>query len=129
MQRPHDSWERNAKARGNRGIDVDAREPRHCYCYIVECADGSFYTGWTTDPNRRIEAHNAGRGSRYTRARRPVRLVHLEPQADVISAMKRERAIKRMTRARKKQLFSPSAVKRRRSERKKREHGAGGVIR
>src|SRR5574341_1261533 len=65
---------------------------RPCYCYILECADGTFYTGWAMDPGRRLETHNAGRGARYTRARRPVKLVYLEPQPDRVSAMKRERA-------------------------------------
>ena len=76
-----------------------------CYCYIVECADGSFYTGWSTDPERRLKTHNAGRGARYTRTRRPVKLVYVEPQPDRVSAMKRERAIKTMTRARKQKLI------------------------
>ena len=79
-----------------------------CYCYIVACADGSFYTGWTTDPERRLQAHNAGRGSRYTRARRPVRLVHLERQTNRSSAIKRERAIKAMTRSGKLRLIDQS---------------------
>jgi len=76
-----------------------------CYCYIVECSDGTLYTGWTTDPQCRVETHNAGRGARYTRTRRPVRLVYLEPQPDKVSAMKRERAIKTMARQRKIQLI------------------------
>lgn len=76
-----------------------------CYCYIVECSDGTLYTGWTTDPQYRVKTHNAGRGARYTRTRRPVRLVYLEPQPDKVSAMKRERAIKTMTRQRKIQLI------------------------
>ena len=77
-----------------------------CYCYIVECVDGSLYTGWTTDPEARLRAHNAGRGGRYTRSRRPVRLVHLETQASPSHAMKRERAIKNLTRARKLRLIA-----------------------
>jgi len=72
-----------------------------CFCYIVECSDGSFYTGWTTDPEARIRAHNAGRGSRYTRTRRPVHLVLVERLQDRRSAMKRERSIKAMSRQRK----------------------------
>ena len=76
-----------------------------CYCYIVECADGSFYTGWTTDLERRVKTHNAGRGARYTRMRRPVKLVYHEPQPNRSSAMKRERAIKTMTRDRKQKLI------------------------
>jgi putative endonuclease len=76
------------------------------YCYILECADGSFYTGWTTDPGRRERQHNLGRGARYTRARRPVRLVYLEEQADRSTAMRRERAIKAMSRERKRRLVA-----------------------
>ncbi len=67
------------------------------YCYLLECADGTYYTGWTTDPARRLAQHNAGRGARYTRSRRPVRLVYLETLPDRISAMKRERAIKSLS--------------------------------
>lgn len=77
-----------------------------CYCYIVECADGTYYTGWTTDPQRRVQVHNAGRGARYTRSRRPVRLVYLESCADRSSAMKRERAIKALSRNDKEKLIS-----------------------
>ena len=72
-----------------------------CYCYIVECADGTLYTGWTTDPKRRVTMHNRGLGARYTRMRGPVKLVYVEEQPDRRSAMKRERAIKRMTRSQK----------------------------
>ena len=75
------------------------------YCYIVECADGSYYTGWTTDPERRVREHNRGRGARYTRSRRPVRLVYMEEQPDRSSAMKRERAIQALTREQKHQLI------------------------
>jgi putative endonuclease len=76
-----------------------------CYCYIVECADGTFYTGWTTDPERRIKTHNAGRGAKYTRIRRPVKLVYVEEQPDRATAMKRERAIKALPRNKKMKLF------------------------
>ena len=76
------------------------------HCYIVECSDGSFYTGWSTDPDRRVKLHNAGRGARYTRTRRPVKLVYVEELADRSSAMKRERAIKKLTRAQKQELIS-----------------------
>jgi putative endonuclease len=75
------------------------------YCYILECADGSYYTGWTTDPQRRLRQHNAGRGARYTRMHRPVRLVYVEPQPDHSSALRRELAIKALPRARKKALI------------------------
>jgi putative endonuclease len=76
-----------------------------CYCYIVECADGTYYTGWAVDPERRAAVHNKGRGARYTRTRLPVKLVYVEPQPDRTTAMKREIAIKRMDRARKRKLI------------------------
>ncbi len=75
------------------------------YCYILECADGTFYTGWTTDPPRRERQHNAGRGAKYTRARRPVKMVFIEEQPDRVTAMKRERAIKILSRERKRGLI------------------------
>ena len=81
-----------------------------CYCYIVECSDGTFYTGWTTDLERRVKTHNAGRGARYTRIRLPVKLVYHEPQADKSSALKRERAIKKMGREQKQKLIKKGRV-------------------
>jgi putative endonuclease len=76
------------------------------YCYILECADGSYYTGWTADPQRRLKQHNRGTASRYTRARLPVRMVYLEELPDRSSAMKREHAIKHLTRAKKSRLIN-----------------------
>lgn len=76
-----------------------------CFCYILECSDGTFYTGWTTDPERRISQHNKGVGARYTKTRRPVKLVYLEEQPDKISALKRELAIKKMKRGQKMKLI------------------------
>jgi putative endonuclease len=74
------------------------------FVYIVECSDGSFYTGWTTNPDRRLREHNAGRGARYTRARRPLELAYLETQPDRASAMRRERALKNLSHAQKRAL-------------------------
>jgi putative endonuclease len=76
-----------------------------CFCYILECADGTYYTGWTLDPERRTAQHNRGKGARYTRTRRPVRLVYVEKLADRQSAMKRERAIKALPRRKKSELI------------------------
>lgn len=76
-----------------------------CYCYILECSDGTYYTGWTTDPERRLAQHNKGTGARYTKTRRPVKLVYLEEQTDKITALKRERAIKALPRKKKMELF------------------------
>lgn len=76
-----------------------------CYCYILECSDGTYYTGWTTDPERRVKQHNKGLGARYTKTRRPVKLVYLEEQPDKVTALKRERAIKALPRKKKMELF------------------------
>lgn len=77
-----------------------ATSPAH-FVYIVRCADGSLYTGWTTDPAGRTAAHNAGRGARYTRARRPVRLVYTERCSSRGAALSREYAIKQWPKAQK----------------------------
>ena len=76
-----------------------------CYCYIVECADGTYYTGWAVDPEKRVEVHNKGKGAKYTKMRLPVKLVYTEKQPDRSTALKRERAIKKMTREKKQKLF------------------------
>ncbi len=68
---------------------------------MVECSDGSLYTGWTTDPDRRIKEHNAGRGALYTRWRRPVSLRYLEEKNDRSEAQRRENEIKKLTRQKK----------------------------
>jgi len=83
------------------------------HCYIVRCADGTLYTGITNDLAKRIAAHNAGIASKYTRARRPVRLAYAEPQADRSSASKREAQLKRLPRKAKLELVA-SLRKRRR---------------
>ncbi len=75
------------------------------YCYILECADGTYYTGWTTDPQRRLKTHNAGKGARYTRYRRPVKLIYLEEHTNRTAAMKREIAIKKLSRQQKQNLI------------------------
>jgi putative endonuclease len=80
-------------------------KPMAFYCYILECSDGSYYTGWSSDPQRRLREHNSGKGARYTRSRRPVRLVYLEELPDKSSALKRERAIKALARPKKIQLI------------------------
>ncbi|MDV3278604.1 MAG: GIY-YIG nuclease family protein [Nitrososphaerales archaeon] len=64
--------------------------------YIVMCADKTLYTGYTTDPERRVGEHNKGIGSRYTRARRPVELAFLEERSSRESALRREVEIKRL---------------------------------
>lgn len=73
--------------------------------YIVRCADGSLYTGYATDPQRRVEQHNAGRGAKYTAGRRPVRLVYTETLESRGAALSREREVKGWTRQRKQALI------------------------
>ena len=75
------------------------------YTYILSCADGTLYTGWTNDLDRRLAAHNAGRGGKYTRVRLPVTLVYHEEFDTKEEAMSREYAIKQMTRAQKMRLI------------------------
>ncbi len=71
------------------------------YAYIVECADGTLYSGWTNDLEKRIAAHNAGQGARYTRSRRPVTLRYYEAFEGKNEALKRECALKKLSRAEK----------------------------
>ena len=76
------------------------------YTYILECADGSLYTGWTNHLEERIEAHNRGKGARYTKSRRPVELVYFESFATKEEAMSREFKVKRLTRAEKLRMIN-----------------------
>jgi len=93
------------------------------HVYIVRCADGSLYTGYARDPALRTEAHNLGRGARYTSGRRPVQLVYSEVFETLGEALSREHQLKRLTRARKEALLAaarvpaapPSAVRRQRA--------------
>ncbi len=86
-------------------MDIMA-EGRTNYTYLVRCSDGSLYCGWTNRLRERIEAHNAGKGAKYTRSRRPVVLVYYEAFSDRQGAMKREAAIKRMSRKQKLELIA-----------------------
>ena len=75
------------------------------YVYLLRCADGSLYCGWTTDPDARLAAHNSGRGAKYTRSRLPVALAYLEAYEDRREALSREWHIKRMSKAEKEKLI------------------------
>lgn len=76
------------------------------FVYILACADGTLYTGWTTDVERRLKEHNAGRGARYTRGRRPVELAYYEEVADRSTALRREAALRRLRRSEKLALIN-----------------------
>ncbi|NGM68685.1 GIY-YIG nuclease family protein [Natronolimnobius sp. AArcel1] len=79
--------------------------------YILECADGTLYTGYTTDLERRVREHNAGEGAKYTRGRTPVEVRHHECYDTQSAAMSREYEIKQFTRAKKEQLLErPSST-------------------
>ncbi|GFI37872.1 GIY-YIG nuclease family protein [Lachnospiraceae bacterium 50-23] len=75
------------------------------YTYILKCHDGTLYTGWTNDIEKRIKAHNEGRGAKYTKCRRPVELVYYEEFETKEEAMKREYAIKHLRRREKEKLI------------------------
>ena len=75
------------------------------YTYIVRCSDGTLYTGWTTDVERRVRTHNSGKGAKYTRSRLPVTLVYYETYPTKQEAMCREWEIKQPTREDKKKLI------------------------
>ncbi len=75
------------------------------YTYILECADGSFYCGWTNDLENRVKVHNEGKGGKYTRARLPVKLVYFEEASTKEEAMSREWHIKHMSRKKKEELI------------------------
>ena len=74
--------------------------------YIVRCADGTLYSGWTNDLAARVATHNAGRGAKYTAGRRPVRMVYSEEHESRSSAQRREHQLKRWTRAKKEALIA-----------------------
>jgi len=76
------------------------------YVYVVECSDGTLYTGYTTDIDRRVEEHNAGEGAKYTRGRTPVRPVHVEEYETRSEAMSREHEIKSLSRDEKESLVN-----------------------
>lgn len=75
------------------------------YMYIVKCSDGTYYTGYTNDLEKRLLAHNAGKGAKYTKNRLPVEMVYFEEYECKSEAMKREYAVKRLTRIEKEKLI------------------------
>ena len=80
------------------------------YAYIVKCSDGTYYTGYTNDLEKRLLTHNAGKGAKYTRNRLPVEMVYFEEYEDKSEAMKREYAIKQLTREQKEKLISSKVL-------------------
>ena len=76
------------------------------YTYIVKCSDDTLYTGWTNDLERRLKAHNEGKGAKYTKVRRPVEIVYYESFETKQEAMRREYEIKQLTRKQKELLIN-----------------------
>ena len=75
------------------------------YAYMLACADGTLYAGWTNDLEKRLAAHNAGQGAKYTRGRGPVRLCYYEAFPDKSAALRREAALKRLSHSEKMALI------------------------
>ncbi|MFB6091454.1 MAG: GIY-YIG nuclease family protein [Haloquadratum sp.] len=75
------------------------------YVYVLECGDGSLYTGYTTDVERRLAEHRSGEGAKYTRGRRPLEVVHVESYDSRSAAMSREHELKRLSRTEKEELI------------------------
>ncbi len=75
------------------------------FVYILCCRDNTYYTGYTTDVEKRVQRHNEGKGAKYTKSRRPVQLVYQEKYMDKSCALKREYAIKQLSRQEKEQLI------------------------
>lgn len=74
------------------------------YVYILRCKDNSLYTGWCVDLKKRLALHNSGKGAKYTRSKRPCKLVYYEEIDNKSEALKREIAIKKLTKAKKEDL-------------------------
>ena len=85
---------------------TDIPEEKNNYTYILRCCDGSFYCGWTNDLKKRLSAHNAGTGAKYTRSRSPVELAWYHVSETKEEAMSLEARIKRLSRTKKDRLVS-----------------------
>lgn len=81
------------------------------YMYVVECRDGSYYTGYTTDVKKRVAVHNSGKGAKYTRARLPVKLIYAQGFDSKEEAMSAETLLKRKKRAQKERFLSENQEK------------------
>jgi putative endonuclease len=84
---------------------MNGRQTGIWYLYILACRDGTLYTGITNDLTRRIEMHGKGTASKYTRSRRPVRMIHKEACRSLSDALKKEAAVKRLTRSKKEEYL------------------------
>ncbi|MDR1778443.1 MAG: GIY-YIG nuclease family protein [Clostridiales Family XIII bacterium] len=88
--------------------EAKEKKKKKSLVYLVECADGTLYCGWTNDIQERLKAHNEGIGAKYTRSRRPVTLAYIEEAENRSAALRRERQIKRMKREKKLEMIRTS---------------------
>lgn len=102
---------KNVMSKGQDVPYIDLWERKMNYTYIVKCSDGTLYTGWTNNLDKRIACHNAGKGAKYTKSRCPVELVYFEEFNTKVEAMRREYEIKQMKREMKIQLIYKAAGK------------------
>lgn len=82
---------------------------KKCFAYMLRCRDGSLYTGWTNDLDKRVQTHNMGKGGKYTRSRLPIELVYYEVFDTKEEAMKREAEIKKLRKEEKEKLINPKS--------------------
>ena len=91
-----------------RGISGEEKSPcqerKMHYTYMLKCKDGTYYTGYTNDLEKRVNAHNEGKGAKYTKGRGPVELIYFEEYEEKSIAMRREWEIKKLTRSQKEEL-------------------------
>jgi putative endonuclease len=88
---------------------TNQRSPDHCV-YVLRCGDGTFYTGYTTDVERRVHEHTAGEGAKYTRGRTPIELVHAEGYPTRSAAMSREYELKQLSRPEKERVVEAGGI-------------------
>ncbi len=86
-------------------LKLSQNDKKNNYCYILKCSDNSYYTGWTNNLEKRLQAHQAGYGAKYTRGRTPVELIYYETYSTKEEAMRREYEIKQLTRKEKEMLI------------------------
>ncbi len=100
------------KGRPSAGAGRRRPEASGWVLYVAECADGSYYTGITKDVEKRIAAHNSGKGAKYTASRAPVKLLFQEPQAGYSAALRREYQVKKLSKGRKRRFIGGESLSR-----------------
>jgi putative endonuclease len=117
---------RNHSLRAGRASRAESNDTSWIF-YILKCSDGSFYSGITNDLERRLRQHRSGRASRYTRTRRPMRIVYREPCASRSHALRREHQVKGLSRKEKEQLIARGRKPDKRTQIPKRRKGVVGI--